>query len=53
VFVSAVGMFVAGAVGSRATARPWWRTGSRQLVLGGAAAALTYGVGTVVGTALG
>jgi vacuolar iron transporter family protein len=53
VLVSAAGMFVAGAVVSRVTARPWRWTGSRQLLLGGTAAALTYGVGAVVGTAIG
>jgi VIT1/CCC1 family predicted Fe2+/Mn2+ transporter len=51
--LSVVGLFAAGALVSRVTARSWWWTGSRQLMLGGAAAALTYGVGTLVGTGLG
>jgi VIT1/CCC1 family predicted Fe2+/Mn2+ transporter len=38
---------------ARLTARPWWWTGTRQLLLGGAAAALTYGIGALVGTRLG
>jgi vacuolar iron transporter family protein len=51
--VSAVGLFGAGALVSRVTARSWWWTGTRQLLLGGAAAALTFGVGTLVGTSIG
>jgi VIT1/CCC1 family predicted Fe2+/Mn2+ transporter len=31
------------------TARPWWRGGLRQLVLGGLAAAATYGIGALIG----
>jgi VIT1/CCC1 family predicted Fe2+/Mn2+ transporter len=50
--VSAVGLFAAGALVSRVTARSWWWTGLRQLLIGGLAAALTYGFGTVVGTGL-
>lgn len=42
-------MFVCGAVVTQVTGRPWWFGGTRQLILGGAAAALTYGVGTLVG----
>jgi VIT1/CCC1 family predicted Fe2+/Mn2+ transporter len=43
----AVGLFVAGAGVSRFTARSWWSNGLRQLVLGVAAAGLTYGVGLI------
>jgi vacuolar iron transporter family protein len=50
--VSAVALFAAGALVSRITARPWWWTGTRQLLLGGAAAALTYAVGILAGTGL-
>ena len=39
---------VGGAVG-RMTARPWWRTALRQLLLGVGAAAVTYAVGSAVG----
>jgi len=51
--VSILGMFAAGALVSRVTVRTWWWTGIRQLLLGGAAAALTYGFGAVVGGGLG
>lgn len=50
--VAGVGLFAAGAVVSRVTARSWWYSGLRQLVLGAAAAAATYGIGTLAGTAL-
>jgi VIT1/CCC1 family predicted Fe2+/Mn2+ transporter len=46
-------LFACGAVVTRVTSRPWWYGGLRQLVLGGAAAALTYGFGALVGTGLG
>jgi vacuolar iron transporter family protein len=45
-----VGLFVAGAFVARFTRQPWWRSGLRQLVLGGAAAGATYLVGTLIGT---
>jgi VIT1/CCC1 family predicted Fe2+/Mn2+ transporter len=47
--VAAVGLFTFGAVVSQITARSWWYGGLRQLVLGGAAAAITYGVGSLLG----
>lgn len=50
--VAMTGLFSAGSLVSLVTARPWWWTGTRQLLLGGAAAALTYGIGTLVGTSL-
>ena len=31
------------------TSRPWWYGGIRQMFLGGVAAAITYGVGALVG----
>ena len=34
------------------TTRSWWWTGTRKLLLGGSAAALTYAVGTLVGTGI-
>ena len=49
--VSAVGLFCSGAVVSRLTATPLWFGGGRQLLLGALAAAVTYGIGTVVGGA--
>jgi VIT1/CCC1 family predicted Fe2+/Mn2+ transporter len=47
--VAAVGLFGAGALTSLVTTRSWWFSGLRQLILGGAAAAITYGVGVAVG----
>ncbi len=46
-------LFVAGAVASRFTARGWLFAGSRQLVLGMIAAAITYGVGNLFHVATG
>lgn len=49
--VAAIGLFSAGALVSRITARQWWYGGLRQLILGGAAALITFGVGALIGTA--
>lgn len=51
--ISLVALFACGATVSAVTTRSWWYGGLRQLVLGGAAAALTYGVGDLVGAAIG
>jgi VIT1/CCC1 family predicted Fe2+/Mn2+ transporter len=51
--VALLGLFVCGAVVTRVTSRRWWYGGMRQLVLGAAAAALTYAFGNAVGTGLG
>lgn len=51
--VSLIALFGCGAVVSRVTTRSWWYSGLRQLLLGGLAAAVTYGIGSVVGTTLG
>jgi len=48
-----VALFVCGAVVTQVTNRPWWYGGLRQMVLGGAAAGLTYAVGAAVGANLG
>lgn len=48
-----LGLFGCGALVSRVTVRSWWYTGARQLLLGATAAALTYGLGALLGTALG
>ncbi|HSK56395.1 MAG TPA: VIT1/CCC1 transporter family protein [Jiangellales bacterium] len=53
VVVSLLGLFVAGAVVTRITSRPWWYGGTRQLLLGALAALLTYAFGTLVGAGLG
>lgn len=47
-----VGLFACGALVARVTARGWLFSGMRQLVLGGAAAAVTYGLGMLLGAAL-
>nr|WP_221378639.1 VIT1/CCC1 transporter family protein [Actinoplanes polyasparticus] len=47
--VGGAGLFVAGALVARFTARGWWLGGLRQLVLGALAAAATYGVGVLIG----
>ena len=47
-----VGLFACGALVARVTARNWWYSGLRQLVLGGAAAAVTYGLGALLGAAV-
>lgn len=48
--IGGIGLFIAGALASRATAGRWWAGGFRQLTLGAAAAGITYLVGTLVGT---
>lgn len=48
--VAAAGLFTAGALVSHVTARSWWYGGFRQLFLGGAAAAITFAVGSLIGT---
>ncbi|NBM19133.1 VIT1/CCC1 transporter family protein [Streptomyces sp. GC420] len=53
VIVSLLGLFACGAVVARITARSWWFSGTRQLLLGGTAAALTYGLGVLFGTTVG
>lgn len=53
IVLSLIGLFACGAVVTRVTSRSWWFGGIRQLVLGGAAAGLTYLVGEAVGASLG
>jgi VIT1/CCC1 family predicted Fe2+/Mn2+ transporter len=48
-----VGLFAAGALVARFTRRPWWLSGLRQLLLGAAAAAITYGIGHLIGASVG
>jgi len=50
--VSGVALFAVGAAITLFTGRPVWRSGGRQLVLGLAAAGLTYGVGSLLGVAI-
>ena len=51
--VSLIGLFACGALVSRVTDRSWWFSGLRQLVLGAAAAGLTYAIGSMVEVGLG
>ncbi|GGO81617.1 VIT1/CCC1 transporter family protein [Wenjunlia tyrosinilytica] len=53
VVVALVGLFACGALVARVTARSWLYSGLRQLVLGGAAAGVTFLLGTLFGTAVG
>jgi VIT1/CCC1 family predicted Fe2+/Mn2+ transporter len=53
VVVSLIGLFGCGAIVTAVTQRSWLFGGLRQLLLGGAAAGLTYLVGTAVGAGLG
>ncbi|WP_332641887.1 VIT1/CCC1 transporter family protein [Aeromicrobium sp.] len=50
--ISLTALFGCGAVVTRLTSRSWWFGGVRQLLLGGAAAGLTYLVGEAVGRSL-
>lgn len=51
VVVAALGLFGAGALVSRFTARSWWYSGSRQLLMGGLAGVVTYLIGSAIGSA--
>ncbi|WP_413229825.1 VIT1/CCC1 transporter family protein [Kitasatospora purpeofusca] len=51
--LSAAGLFACGAVVARVTARSWWFSGLRQLLLGGAAAGVTYLLGWLIGGQIG
>ncbi|MEV6315019.1 VIT1/CCC1 transporter family protein [Streptomyces sp. NPDC051776] len=53
VLLALLGLFACGAIVARVTARSWWYSGLRQLILGGAAAAVTFGLGVLFGTAVG
>jgi vacuolar iron transporter family protein len=53
VIVALAGLFACGALVAKVTARPWWFTGLRQLLLGAIAAVATYGFGRLVGAGLG
>jgi VIT1/CCC1 family predicted Fe2+/Mn2+ transporter len=48
-----VGLFTAGALVARFTRRPWWVSGARQLLMGAAAAGVTYLVGRAIGVGAG
>jgi vacuolar iron transporter family protein len=46
-------LFVCGAIVAKVTVRSWWWSGLRPMLLGGAAAAVTYLFGSLVGAGLG
>jgi VIT1/CCC1 family predicted Fe2+/Mn2+ transporter len=48
--LAAAGLVAAGALTARFTTRGWFYSGARQLLLGGAAAAVTFAIGAAVGT---
>jgi VIT1/CCC1 family predicted Fe2+/Mn2+ transporter len=50
VVVAVFALVAAGAGVSRFTTRSWWYSGGRQLLLGALAGAVTYAVGTALGT---
>ena len=47
--ITLLALFGAGAVVTSVTMRRWWYGGVRQMLMGGIAAAITYGVGALVG----
>jgi len=51
--LSALGLFGIGAAITLLTGRGVWRSGMRQVLIGAGAAALTYGVGRLIGSAVG
>jgi vacuolar iron transporter family protein len=51
--LSLAALFGCGAAVSRITSQSWWFGGLRQVLIGGAAAGLTYLLGSVIGTGLG
>jgi vacuolar iron transporter family protein len=49
VVLTLAGLFLCGAFVTRLTPRPWWYGGLRQTLVGAVAAAVTFGVGSLVG----
>lgn len=52
IVVSLIGLFVFGVIVTKVTSVAWWYGGLRQLILGAAAAGLTYVIGMWVGGGL-
>jgi VIT1/CCC1 family predicted Fe2+/Mn2+ transporter len=50
--ISLLGLFGAGALVSMVTLRTWWYSGTRQLLIGSGAAAVTWFLGITIGAAL-
>jgi vacuolar iron transporter family protein len=53
VMLALIGLFLCGALVARVTARSWLFSGVRQLALGGAAAGITFLLGSLFGSAVG
>jgi VIT1/CCC1 family predicted Fe2+/Mn2+ transporter len=53
VLLALAGLFGCGAAVARVTARSWWYSGLRQLVLGAAAGGVTFLLGSLIGSAVG
>jgi VIT1/CCC1 family predicted Fe2+/Mn2+ transporter len=51
--ISAAGLFIIGAAITLMTGKSIWFSGTRQVLVGIAAAALTYGIGKLIGVSLG
>jgi len=51
--VSALGLFILGAVITLFTGRPVWFSGMRMVIFGLAAAAVTFGIGRLIGVSIG
>jgi VIT1/CCC1 family predicted Fe2+/Mn2+ transporter len=51
--LSVVGLFGIGAGVSLTTGSPLWQAGARQIILGLLAAGITFGIGRLIGTAVG
>jgi VIT1/CCC1 family predicted Fe2+/Mn2+ transporter len=51
--ISAIGLFIIGAAITLMTGRSVWFSGTRQVLVGIAAAALTYGIGKLIGVSVG
>jgi VIT1/CCC1 family predicted Fe2+/Mn2+ transporter len=51
--VSAIGLFIIGSAITLMTGKSIWFSGTRQVLVGIAAAALTYGVGKLIGVSVG
>jgi vacuolar iron transporter family protein len=48
--LTVAGLFLCGSFVTKLTPRPWWYGGGRQVLVGAIAAAVTYGVGSLVGS---
>ena len=48
--LTVAGLFLCGAFVTKLTPRPWWYGGSRQVAVGAVAAAVTFAVGSLVGS---